>query len=217
MGVKPEECGIGHPHIDDRILDACRLIVQRIDDDPERFHIALENLEGQRARQGRLSRASEEWLAILDRPWAEIRAILLDGSDEGQRLRSSHPFSGSSPRKNTTRSSPAIRPPGLHRTGRRRPRRRQNSWRGSSPTNPDRRDARAARARAPGRPDRHGRVRVRHHRQPSHPGAIPERSRGSPRLPGDRHLRPRQAGGLRLYPRGMRRTHRLPANARFLH
>lgn len=94
MGVKPEECGIGHPHIDDRILDACRLIVQRIDDDPERFHIALENLEGQRARQGRLSRASEEWLAILDRPWAEIRAILLDGSDEGQRLRSSHPFLG---------------------------------------------------------------------------------------------------------------------------
>ena len=94
MGVKPEECGIGHPHIDDRILDACRLIVQRIDDDPERFHIALENLEGQRARQGRLSRASEEWRAILDRPWVEIRALLLEGSDEGQRLRSSHPFRG---------------------------------------------------------------------------------------------------------------------------
>ena len=94
MGVKPEECGIGHPHIDARILDACRLIVQRIDEDAERFQIAFENLEGERARRGRLSRASEEWRAILDRPWAEIRALLLEESDEGQRLRSSHPFRG---------------------------------------------------------------------------------------------------------------------------
>ena len=94
MGVKPEECGVGHPHIDARILDACRLIVHRIDEDPERFQIAFENLEGERARRGRLSRASEEWRAILDRPWVEIRALLLEGSDEGQRLRSSHPFRG---------------------------------------------------------------------------------------------------------------------------
>ena len=94
MGVKPEQCGVGHPHIDARILDSCRLIVQRIDEDPERFQIAFENLERERARRGKLSRARDEWRTILERPWAEIRAILLDPSDEGQRLRSSHPFSG---------------------------------------------------------------------------------------------------------------------------
>ena len=94
MGARPEECGVGHPHIDARILDACRLIVQRIDEDPERLQIAFENLERERARRGRLTKAREEWRAILDRPWAEIRTILLDGSDEGQRLRSSHPFLG---------------------------------------------------------------------------------------------------------------------------
>ena len=94
MGVNPEQCGVGHPHIDARILDSCRLIVQRIEEDPKRFQIALDNLEGERARRGHLSRAREEWRAILDRPWREIRSILLDESDEGQRLRSSHPFHG---------------------------------------------------------------------------------------------------------------------------
>jgi len=94
MGVKPEQCGVGHPHIDARILDACRLIVQRIEEDPVRLQIAFENLERERARRGTLSRASTEWRTILDRPWTQIRAVLLDPSDEGQRLRSSHPFSG---------------------------------------------------------------------------------------------------------------------------
>ena len=41
---------------------------------------------------GTLSRASGEWEQILKRPWSEIRQILLDESDEGQRLRSTHPF-----------------------------------------------------------------------------------------------------------------------------
>ena len=94
MGVKPEECGVGHPHIDARILDACRLVVQRIEENPKRLQIALDNLERERAKRGHLSRAREEWRALLERPWAEIRSILLDDSDEGQRLRSSHPFHG---------------------------------------------------------------------------------------------------------------------------
>ena len=34
------------------------------------------------------------WKAILARPWSEIRAVLLEESDEGQRLRSSKPFAG---------------------------------------------------------------------------------------------------------------------------
>lgn len=40
------------------------------------------------------SRASAEWEQILKRPWREVRAIVLEESDEGQRLRSSHPFRG---------------------------------------------------------------------------------------------------------------------------
>jgi hypothetical protein len=35
-----------------------------------------------------------EWLEILRRPWPEIRAILLDDSEESQRLRQNDPFCG---------------------------------------------------------------------------------------------------------------------------
>jgi hypothetical protein len=35
-----------------------------------------------------------EWSVIMTRPWEEIRTILLDESEEGQRLRQSDPFCG---------------------------------------------------------------------------------------------------------------------------
>ena len=71
-----------------------RSVVARIETDPSLFNVALENLERWRRLHGTLSRASEEWEQILKRPWSEIREVLLDKSDEGQRLRSSHPFVG---------------------------------------------------------------------------------------------------------------------------
>ena len=88
------QTGIGHPHIDARSLDMARIVVERVDVDPSLFNVALENLERWRRLHGKLSRASAEWEQILNRPWREIRAILLEESDEGQRLRSSHPFRG---------------------------------------------------------------------------------------------------------------------------
>ena len=88
------QTGIGHPHIDARSLDMARIVVERIDADPSEFNVAHENLERWRRLHGTLSRASEEWEQILKRPWCEIREILLEDSDEGQRLRSSHPFVG---------------------------------------------------------------------------------------------------------------------------
>ena len=71
-----------------------RIVVERIDAGPSLFNVAHENLERWRRLHGTLSRANEEWVQILNRPWSEIRAILLEESDEGQRLRSTHPFRG---------------------------------------------------------------------------------------------------------------------------
>lgn len=93
-GTGSGQTGIGHPHIDARSLDMARIVVDRIDADPSLFNVAHENLERWRRLHGTLSRANEEWEQILERPWCEIREILLDESDEGQRLRSSHPFVG---------------------------------------------------------------------------------------------------------------------------
>lgn len=87
--------GEGHPHIDRRSLEMARLVVEKIDADPSLFRVAHENLQRwRRIRGGTLPRCSEEWETLLERPWTEIRQILLDESDEGQRLRSSHPFAG---------------------------------------------------------------------------------------------------------------------------
>ena len=69
-----------------------RIVVERIDADRSLLSVAHENLERERQLHGTLSRASTEWEQILTRPWTEVRAILLDESDEGQRLRSTHPF-----------------------------------------------------------------------------------------------------------------------------
>ena len=72
-----------------------RIVVQRIDADPALRGIARENLERWRRHAGGArARAHQEWEAILERPWSEIRTILLDESEDGQRLRSPHPFKG---------------------------------------------------------------------------------------------------------------------------
>ena len=86
--------GIGHPHIDARSLAMAKIIVERIDADPTFIEVAHRNLENEERHSGRLSQASREWRQILTRPWAEVREVLLEESDEGQRLRSSKPFAG---------------------------------------------------------------------------------------------------------------------------
>ena len=86
--------GIGHPWIDARSHAMARIVVERIDANPTLLRVANENLARWSRCPGGLGIADREWLEILKRPWAEIRAILLDESDEGQRLQSSHPFRG---------------------------------------------------------------------------------------------------------------------------
>ena len=88
------QIGVGHPHIDARSLDMARIVVERIDANPSLFNVAHENVDRWRRLHGTRSRASKEWEQILSRPWSEIREILLEESDEGQRLRSTHPFRG---------------------------------------------------------------------------------------------------------------------------
>lgn len=82
-----------HQAIDRRSLAMVRRIVAKIDADPERR--GLQQAREVCARwvaQGNIP--AREWLPLLDLPWPEIRAILLDESDEGQRLRQSDPFVG---------------------------------------------------------------------------------------------------------------------------
>ena len=82
-----------HAAIDRRSLAMVRRIVEKIDADPARA--GLEHAKRVCARwveQGNVP--AREWQPIIERHWADIRALLLEESDEAQRLRQSNPFCG---------------------------------------------------------------------------------------------------------------------------
>ncbi len=80
-----------HEAIDRRSLEMARRIVAKVDDDPRH----LEHARGVCARWvERGNVPAREWAEILRRPWPEIRAILLNDSEESRRLRQNDPFCG---------------------------------------------------------------------------------------------------------------------------
>ena len=88
--------GTGHPEIDRRVFELTKITVAKIDRDPSLVEIGLDNIaRWTRQKGGYLPACHAEWKALIEEhPWAKLRALLLEDSDEGQRLRSSHPFRG---------------------------------------------------------------------------------------------------------------------------
>ena len=71
-----------------------RWIAARIEEDPGALERALDWITRLRA-SGRDFAAHREWQEILTtKPVAEVVRLLVMENDEGQRLRSSHPFKG---------------------------------------------------------------------------------------------------------------------------
>jgi len=81
-----------HQEIDGRSLAMAREIVKKIEEDPERKGLEIARSVCKRWNLRRPSTAVSEWLEILEKPWAEIRAILLDKEERGKRLRQNSPF-----------------------------------------------------------------------------------------------------------------------------
>jgi hypothetical protein len=83
-----------HGLIDERSLALARAIVSHIDADPG--HAGLEHARATCARwlAGGAPDSVSEWSVILGRDWPEIRAVLLDDSEDGRRRRQSNPFCG---------------------------------------------------------------------------------------------------------------------------
>jgi hypothetical protein len=78
-----------HKDVDRRIFRLVEVCVVAIDKNPEL-------LAESRIQVGRYSSASlrHEWERFLDLPWSELRAIVLETSAEGDRIRQSVPFGG---------------------------------------------------------------------------------------------------------------------------
>ena len=85
---------MNHQAIDERSLAMARAIAEKIDRDPRRA--GLDRAREVCARWGEIAPAAavEEWAGILAGSWEEVRPVLLDPSEEGRRLRQSHPFCG---------------------------------------------------------------------------------------------------------------------------
>jgi hypothetical protein len=70
-----------------------RRIVAKIDADPQQRGLAhAREVCSRWVAQGNIP--AREWMTLLQRSWAEVHAILLDASKEGQRLRQNDPFCG---------------------------------------------------------------------------------------------------------------------------
>jgi len=83
-----------HEAIDRRSLALAQAVVATIDADPLRQGLALARENCTRWQRESSSPAVAEWLTLLQKDWADIRATLLDAGPEGQRLRQSNPFCG---------------------------------------------------------------------------------------------------------------------------
>ncbi len=69
-------------------------IAARIDCDPTRAGLVRARATAERWNAQSPRRAVQEWIELLRLPWEELRPIILDPGDNGQRLRSSSPFCG---------------------------------------------------------------------------------------------------------------------------
>ena len=86
----------GHHGIDRRVLELTRLAVGPGSTKIRRsFGSGWRTSSAGRARANTSRAAMPEWKALIEKqPWERLREMLLEESDEGQRLRSSHPFTG---------------------------------------------------------------------------------------------------------------------------
>ena len=70
-------------------------LAKKIDADRTLLQVGLDNIERWAKLHGGLPRAHEEWRNLIEgEPWEKLRDMLIEESDEGQRLRSSSPFAG---------------------------------------------------------------------------------------------------------------------------
>ncbi|MFP5246982.1 MAG: hypothetical protein ACLGH0_09845, partial [Thermoanaerobaculia bacterium] len=70
-----------------------RRIVGKIDADPTRAGFQrAKDVCARWVGQGNIP--AREWMAILQRPWEDVRRILLEDSEESRRLRQNDPFVG---------------------------------------------------------------------------------------------------------------------------
>lgn len=84
-------------HIDDRAMVLAQRIIDRIEADPQKRGLArarkvCRRWQASLDKQGQVN--ANEWAEILERPWTEIRSLMLSPDENAKRLRQNSPFCG---------------------------------------------------------------------------------------------------------------------------
>ena len=104
------------PYSPHRLLDARSLamhtvIAEKIERDPALIAVAHRNLQRWQQRWGQRRPAwATAWLAILERSWPEVAAVMTDPGESSTRLRQSSPFAGVLSMEERRRIYDAFRP-----------------------------------------------------------------------------------------------------------
>lgn len=92
-----------HDRLDEIRLQTHLAIAAKIDADPALLDLPRRNIQRWTELHGYLHPAYAEWLDVLDRPWPELRRLLVAQDENSKRLRQSTPFVGVlSPRERRT-------------------------------------------------------------------------------------------------------------------
>lgn len=83
-----------HDRLDEMRRRTHLAIAARIDADPALLDLPQRNIRRWTKLWGYLHPAYAEWLAILERPWPEVRRLLVADDENSKRLRQSTPFVG---------------------------------------------------------------------------------------------------------------------------
>ena len=83
-----------HASIDRRSLALSRAIIKKLEEGDIEAGVARARAVNRRWRKVAGTTLHEEWKTILQRDWPNIKAALLDASEQGQALRQNNPFCG---------------------------------------------------------------------------------------------------------------------------
>ena len=83
-----------HDRLDEIRRQSHMAIAAKIDADIALLEVSRKNIRRWAGQMGRMPAAYAEWLEVLERPWPEIRHILVSPDENSVRMRQSTPFSG---------------------------------------------------------------------------------------------------------------------------
>ena len=83
-----------HDRLDEIRRQTHIAIAAKIDEDRSLLDLPKRNIHRWANQAGYMHGAYAEWLAFLDKPWPEIRSVLVADDEDAKRLRQSSPFTG---------------------------------------------------------------------------------------------------------------------------